>query len=78
MLPRGGLRRAFARRRGASSAAAAFFDFFCRAALARDELLLGLGELERFALEVLRRAAGLGDLLVGRLAVPAGDDVSFF
>src|SRR5687767_14198822 len=41
---------------------------------ARNELLLGLGELKRFALEVLSRAAGLVDLLVRRFAVLAGDD----
>src|SRR5688500_16888394 len=41
-------------------------------ALALHELLLRLGELERGALEVLRGAAGGADLLVRRLAVPAG------
>ena len=35
---------------------------------------LGLGNSNASPLSVLRGAAGLGDLLVGRLAVPAGDD----
>src|SRR5579884_2347160 len=39
--------------------------------LPRDELLFGLGERERLALEVLRRPARLADLLVRGLAVPA-------
>src|SRR5690242_14281485 len=41
-----------------------------RSAFARNELLLGLGELERFALEVLRRSASLADLFMRRLAEP--------
>ena len=71
----GCLRRRGAFGSGCGFGGGGFFGFFLRPwPFARDEFLLGLGELERFALEVLRGAAGLGDLLVGRLAVPAGDD----
>src|SRR4051794_4162594 len=42
--------------------------------LARDEDLLFLGELERFTLEIVGGAAGVGDALVRRHAELARDD----
>lgn len=42
--------------------------------LAGDKNRLGLGKLKRLAFGIMSRTAGFADCLVGRAAVPAGDD----